>query len=201
MKRFAIVSGICATFLMGAALTVVAQDEHRDENNTTRQDRQDQSRPADRQDQARPADRQNEERPRQADEDRRNENRQSGDRHDTTPQGERHEEVQSGDRHDRPNGEHAAHRYERPQGREQRHIEDRDFQAHFGREHRFRPGRVEVIEGRPQFYYGGYTFMLADPWPAGWAYDSDDCYIDYVDGEYYLFNIRYPGMRVLVYIM
>jgi len=200
MKRFAIVFGIAASFLLGAALTVAAQDEHRDENNAKQEH----------QDQAKPAERQNEERPKQADEDRRNEdrrnedkrneNRQAGERHDTTPQGEKHEEVQSGDRHDRPNGEHAEHRYARPQG-EQRHIADNEFHAHFGREHHFRPGRVQVVEGRPQFYYSGYTFILADPWPVDWAYDSDDCYIDYMDGDYYLFNIRYPGVRILLYIL
>ena len=37
--------------------------------------------------------------------------------------------------------------------------------------------------GRPQFQYGGYSFVLADAWPADWSYD-DDCYIDYIDGEF-----------------
>ncbi len=195
MKRFAIVTGICASFLLGAAMTAVAQDEHRDENA---------ARPAQqepRQDQARPDDRPNGERPKQADEDRRNEdrrnenrpqeNRQSGDRRDMTPQGEgRQQDVQSGDRHDRPAGrEHG------------RHIADNDFRVHFGRDHRFAPGRLQVVNGRSQFIYGGYTFVLVDGWPADWAYDSDDCYVDYIDGDYYLFNVRYPGVRILLLVL
>ncbi len=189
MKRFVIVTGICASFLLGAAMIAVAQDEHRDENAV----RPAQQEPP--QDQARPDDRPNGERPKQADEDRRNENRaqenrQSGDRRDMTPQGEgRQPNVQSGDRHDRP------------QGREHgRHIADNDFRAHFGREHRFAPGRVQVVDGRSQFIYGGYTFVLVDAWPAGWAYDADDCYVDYIDGDYYLFNVRFPGVRVLLLV-
>jgi len=190
MKRFAIVTGICASFLLGAALTVVAQDEHKDENSA----RPEHQEP--RQDQAKPDEHPNGERPKQADEDKRNEerpaeNQQSGDRRDMAPQSEGHpQNAQSGDRHDRPEGrEHG------------RHIADNDFRAHFGREHRFAPGRVQVVNGRSQFAYGGYTFALVDAWPAGWAYDSDDCYVDYVDGDYYLFNVRFPGVRILLMVL
>jgi hypothetical protein len=55
--------------------------------------------------------------------------------------------------------------------------------------------RPEVVEGRPRFQYGGYTFVLVDPWPPAWAY-SDDCYIDDVDGQYFLFNTRHPEARL-----
>jgi hypothetical protein len=55
--------------------------------------------------------------------------------------------------------------------------------------------RPEVVEGRPRFQYGGYTFVLVDPWPPAWAY-SDDCYIDDVDGQYFLFDMRHPEARL-----
>jgi len=34
----------------------------------------------------------------------------------------------------------------------------------------------------------------------GWAY-TDDVYIDFIDGEYYMFNLRHPGVRVAVTVL
>ena len=98
-------------------------------------------------------------------------------------------EVQQEERHDQErHDEHA------------RRISDEHFRAHFGREHHFAVRHVEVVEGRPHFAYGGYNFEIAQPWPGGWAY-TDDCYIDFVDGGYYMFNLRHPGVRVAVTVL
>jgi hypothetical protein len=86
--------------------------------------------------------------------------------------------------------------YARSGGDRGRIPEDR-FRAQFGREHHFAMHRPEVVDGRPRFQYGGYTFVLVDPWPPAWAY-SDDCYIDYVDGEYFLFDTRHPEARLVL---
>ena len=206
MKRFAMVAGICASFLLGATATAVAQDEHKDERpNAAPQDRQEPARP---QEQARPGDRPNQDRPNQdrpsndrQNEDRRNQEPQSGDRHDKTPQseGRQPQEPQDHDRHmqDHPsNQEHGRG----PEG-QQRRIPGRDFQAHFGRPHHFAVGHLQTYQGRPSFAYSGYTFVLVQAWPAGWVYDDDDCYIDYVDGDYWLFNVMYPGQRVELFIV
>ena len=209
MKRLTVVSGICASFVLGIGMTAVAQgqDEHRNDKN-------------DKQDQARPEERQKQE-------------PQSGDRKNTTPQseGRQNQEPQSGDRHpqtrqndrqmqqpqERPNmekpqeREQGRHEQARPQGQvqggakehggNQRRIPDRDFHAHFGREHHFAPGRVQVYGGRPQFTYSGFVFALVEPWPVAWAYDDDDYYIDYVDDEYWLYSLRYPGVRLELIIV
>jgi hypothetical protein len=79
-------------------------------------------------------------------------------------------------------------------------IPDDRFRANFGREHSFHPPHPEVVSGRPQFQYGGYSFVMVDAWPADWAY-TDDCYIDYIDGEYFLFDLRHPGVRIALTIM
>ncbi len=79
------------------------------------------------------------------------------------------------------------------------HIPDQQFHAHFGREHTFRANTV-IVSGQPQFQYGGYSFQLVDAWPAGWAY-TDDCYIDYIDGEYFLFDLLHPGVQVAVFVV
>jgi hypothetical protein len=192
MKRFAIVGGICTSFLLVAALAAVGQDEHKDDHpSAAPQDRQEQPKT---QDQARPEDRQNQDRPNQdrPGEDRKNQEPQSGDRHDKAPQseGRQPQEPQSGDRHmqDQQHG----------QGRR---IPDKDFHAHFGQPHRFAVGHLQTYQGRPSFAYSGYTFVLVQPWPAGWVYDDNDCYIDYVDGDYWLFNVLYPGVRVELFVV
>jgi hypothetical protein len=79
------------------------------------------------------------------------------------------------------------------------HIPDDKFRAHFGRNHTFRASTV-IVSGQPQFQYGGYSFELVDAWPVGWAY-TDDCYIDYIDGEYFLFDLLHPGIQVAVIVV
>ena len=84
--------------------------------------------------------------------------------------------------------------------RKSAHIPDEKFRAQFGREHHFAVRRPVMVEGAPGFFYGGYSFVLVDAWPAEWAYD-DDCYVDYVDGEYFLFDLRHPGVRIALMVV
>jgi hypothetical protein len=61
-----------------------------------------------------------------------------------------------------------------------------------------------MYDGYPRFDYGGYSFILVDPWPANWPpdwYDSDDLYIDYDSDGYYLFNRAFPGIGLAVAII
>ncbi len=57
-----------------------------------------------------------------------------------------------------------------------------------------------IYMGYPRFAYGGFSFMLVDPWPEYWAedwYATDDVYIAY-DNGYYLYDRRYPGVGLAV---
>ena len=78
------------------------------------------------------------------------------------------------------------------------------YQRRFGDRHVFRLHTRPVIEnGYPRFRYGGYSFIMVDPWPSFWAddwYDSDDVYIDYDDG-YYLHDRRYPDVAVALTVV
>jgi hypothetical protein len=130
MKRFAVVGSVCVAFLLGGAMTALAQDEHKDEH------------------------------------------------HDDARQEERHDE-------------HAA---------EHKRIDDAHFRAHFGHNHHFAIKHVTIVEGRPHFAYGGYNFEIVDAWPAGWSYD-DNCYIDFVDGGYFLFDLAHPGIRISIMVL
>jgi hypothetical protein len=80
------------------------------------------------------------------------------------------------------------------------HIPDNQFHAHFGRQHTFVVKQTVMVQGQPQFQYGGYTFIISQPWPTGWAY-TDDCYIDYIDGEYFLFDLLHPGVQVMLVVV
>jgi hypothetical protein len=235
MKRIAIVSGICASLLLGAALLAAAQDEHKNEKQGAppavpqeRQEKpQDQARPMERQNQnqqpqnmERPNEnRQGQEKQNQQNQDRQRQDQQNVERQRQDQQNqERRGEVRpkenqqnnghersEGNRQDqaRPEGQPRGQEHAREERREaeRRRIPDNDFREHFGREHRFAPGRVQIFEGRPRFFYSGYTFELLDPWPMDWSYDEDDCYVDYIDDSYWLFNYRHPGERVAVIIL
>ena len=78
------------------------------------------------------------------------------------------------------------------------------FSLYFGSEHSFRiRSRPTIFMGYPRFQYGGFSFMLVDPWPEYWAenwYDTDDLYIDYDDG-YYLYNRRHPGVGLAITVV
>jgi hypothetical protein len=228
MKRLLVIGGIYASLQLGAAGTAFAQDDHKNDRQQTAQpeNRHDQARP---QEPARPEDRRNQE-PQSGNrhettpqsEGRPEQQPQSGDRHPQTRENDRQKQPQDRQDQDRQNPERPnmqkpqereqeRHDQPRPEAREQgrverphenrRRIPDSDFHAHFGREHRFAPKRVQVYEGRPQFNYGGYVFEIVEVWPAGWGYDDDDYYIDYVDDEYWLYSFRHPGVRLELIII
>src|SRR5271156_4704459 len=73
-------------------------------------------------------------------------------------------------------------------------IPDDRFRANFGSGHNFHMGNPVLVGGYSRFQYGGFWFGFVQPWPSGWYY-TDDVYIDYVDGGYYMYNPYYPGAR------
>lgn len=79
-------------------------------------------------------------------------------------------------------------------------IPDKDFKSHFGKQHTFVINRPTIVEGQPRFQYSGYWFVISDPWPAGWAY-TDSCYVDYIDGEYFLFDLAHPGVQIALVVV
>jgi hypothetical protein len=87
----------------------------------------------------------------------------------------------------------------RPAGKSAR-IPDDKFHSNFGRGHKFAVQRTTISGGQSGFVYGGYSFVFVDAWPADWAY-SDDCYVDYIDGEYFLFDLLHPGVRIALFVV
>jgi len=84
------------------------------------------------------------------------------------------------------------------------HIPDAKFKADFGRQHSFTANRViiqtTIVPRQTQFVASGVTFVFLDPWPSAWLF-TDECYIEYVDDEYFLFDDLHPGVRVALLVV
>ena len=57
-----------------------------------------------------------------------------------------------------------------------------------------------MVGGYSRFQYGGFWFGFVEPWPMGWYY-TDQVYVDYIDGGYYLCNPLYPSVRVAISVV
>lgn len=83
-------------------------------------------------------------------------------------------------------------------------IPQASFNLHFGVGNWFRiQSQPVIVDGYPRFQYGGYSFMMVDPWPGNWTanwYAADDVYVGYNDG-YYLYNRQYPGEAIAVRVV
>lgn len=118
---------------------------------------------------------------------------------------ERHDQAQP-DRQDqkRPNDSRQDQERHDQAARDEhanaRRIDDAHYRAHFGADHHFAIHHVQRINGREGFSYGGYQFAFAQPWPGGWSY-NDNCYIEFVDGQYYLYDLSHPGIRIMLVVL
>ncbi len=61
-------------------------------------------------------------------------------------------------------------------------------------------GNPQIVDGYSRFQYGGYWFGFVQPWPVGWYY-TDDVYVYYINGAYYLCNPSYPGDQVAISVV
>jgi hypothetical protein len=95
---------------------------------------------------------------------------------------------------------HPEEQGERREGKEGGRIPEDRFRANFGRQHTFQVGRPVIVAGAPRFQYGGYWFVIVQPWPVGWAY-TDVVYIDYIDGGYYLLSPVHPGIQISINVL
>src|ERR1700726_3828944 len=211
MRAFRLVNfGILATLIASSAV-LYAQDEKPQENKPRQEEpkqaepsreakpesRQDEMKPP-RQDEAKPA------RPEQQEHPQEQRPGEKPSREETRPAQQEPSRPEAGRQE---SGRQDAGRQEagqqqghaRPAGRSGRIPDDR-FRAQFGRGHTFRAQHPVVVEGQPRFEYGGYTFVLVDAWPQDWAY-TDDCYIDDVDGDYFLYDLLHPGMRIALFVV
>jgi hypothetical protein len=84
------------------------------------------------------------------------------------------------------------------------YIPQASFGLHFGIGNWFRiQSQPIIVGGYPRFQYGGYSFLMVDPWPSNWAenwYAADDVYVGF-DNGYYLYNRQYPGEAIAITVV
>jgi hypothetical protein len=83
-------------------------------------------------------------------------------------------------------------------GSEHGRISEAHYSASFGSGHSFHVNRGDYDHRR--FQYGGYSFGFVDAWPVAWGY-SDDVYVVYADGGYYMYDAFHPGLRISINIL
>jgi hypothetical protein len=193
MRAFRFLNLAILSVLVASSAVLYAQDEKQQENKPPQQEEPKRQAEPQRheepkqQEEARPAGKQDEMKaPRQE---------------ESRPSNEKRQEPNSGDRsrEQMQAGRQEGQAHGRPAGKSAR-IPDERFRAQFGRSHTFVAQRPVVVEGQPRFQYGGYTFVLVDEWPAEWTY-TDDVFIDYVDGDYFLYDLAHPGIRIALFVI
>lgn len=132
---------------------------------------------------------------RHEDHERREARERQEERHEAHERHEAEERHEAHERHEAREREHERHM----EYVEHRRIAEANWHAHFGREHRF-IYRPVIVEGRPRFHYGGYWFVVARPLPPGWRY-TDEVYVDYIDGGYYMCSPVHPGVHISIDIL
>jgi hypothetical protein len=78
-------------------------------------------------------------------------------------------------------------------------IPDDRYRASFGSGHTFHVNRAEFAGGPGRFQYGGYSFITVDPWPVAWLY-TDNVYVEYLNGGYFLCDPIHPGVFLSINI-
>ena len=208
MRAFRFLNLAILSMLVASSAVLYAQDEKQQEQKPPRQEepkRQEDAKPASRQDEmkpprqeeAKPASRQDEMKPpRQEEAKPAQQDKQEQKRDEKQPREQMNtREMNNGRQETAPHQEGHA----RPAGKSA-HIPDEKFHAQFGRDHVFKVQRPVAVEGGQGFVYGGYSFVLVDAWPPDWAY-TDDCYVDYIDGEYFLIDMFHPGVRIALMVV
>jgi hypothetical protein len=78
-------------------------------------------------------------------------------------------------------------------------IPDAKFRASFGSGHTFHVNRSDWASGSGRFQYGGYWFNAVQPWPVAWLY-TDNVYVDFLNGGYFLCDPVHPGVYISINI-
>jgi hypothetical protein len=78
-------------------------------------------------------------------------------------------------------------------------IPEAKFRSSFGSGHTFHVNRSNWAGGSGRFQYGGYWFNAVDPWPVAWLY-TDNVYVDFLNGGYFLCNPVHPGVYISINI-
>jgi hypothetical protein len=213
MKALGVISTTALFLFLGASVPVFAQEEHHEE--AAKPEKQQEAKPAQHQEQAKPAKQEEQAKPEkqqeQANSAKQEEQKQAKGQQEQQQKQQQAKQVKqeeggkaAGQQHaQRTPAEEKRQRAEpalRLSARSEGRIPDERFRSNFGREHEFRIGSPRLVDGYSRFQYGGFWFGFVQPWPVTWYY-TDDVYVDFIDGGYYLCNPYYPGDRVAISVV
>ena len=196
MKVLGVISTTALLLLFGATVPAYAQEDHHDQDAKPEKQEQ-QAKPAKQEEAAKPAKQEEAAKPVKQEEQAKPEK-----------QAQRTEQAKQEDRGNtagRQRVQRSAEEEQRQRAvpalrlsvRTESRIPDDRFRSNFGREHHFRIGSPTMVYGYSRFQYGGFWFGFVQPWPDD-LYYTDDVYVDYIDGGYYLCNPYYPGVQIAI---
>jgi hypothetical protein len=224
MKAVGVISTTVLFLLIGYAVPAYAQDEHHEEKAKPAQQEEkakpaqheEQAKPAKQEEQAKPQEHQaqakkqeQEAKPAKHEQKAQTEKRQSSAKlvkQQQQAKPEKQQQQAKSTNHERPERSASDEKRQRSEpalrlsARGEGRIPDDRFRANFGEEHTFVIREPVIVGGFSRFQYGGFWFGFVNPWPADWYY-TDNVYVDYIDGGYYLCNPYYPGARVSISVV
>jgi len=188
-------------FLLTAAIVPVYAQEHQQEKQP--EQKQQQTKPAQHEQQTKPAKQtqqaQHQQPAKPAQQQRQHATRQPQAKAVQRPQQAQHQQqAKPGQQQQRGQEQQRASRGARPAAGHG-NIPEAKFRSSFGSGHRFHVNSSEFANGAGRFQYGGYWFNVVDPWPVGWLY-TDDVYVDYLNGGYFLCDPVHPGVYISINI-
>ena len=223
MKVLGVISTTALLLLLGATVPAYAQEDHHDQDAKPRESKRKQAKPAKQEEAAKPVKQEEQAKPERQQEAKAPKQEQQAKpanqaeaakpaKHEEQAKSEKQsQQTEQAKQEDRGNTA-GRQRVQRSAEEEQRQravpalrlsvrtesrIPDDRFRSNFGREHHFRIGSPTIVGGYSRFQYGGFWFGFVQPWPDDWYY-TDDVYVDYIDGGYYLCNPYYPGVQVAI---
>src|ERR1700728_3958254 len=212
MKVLGVISTTAMFLLLGAAIPAFAQEEHHEEaakpaehEEAAKPAKQEEAKPA-KQEEAKPEKQESQAKPAKQEEQAKAKPEKQAEAKPAKQEEQAKSEKQEGrgntaGQHGQPTRSAAEQQKQRSEpalrlsARSSARIPDAQFSANFGSEHTFVINQPVMVGGFSRFQYGGFWFGFENPWPAGWYY-TDNVYVDYIDGGYYLCNPYYPGARV-----
>jgi hypothetical protein len=212
MKVLGVISTAALLLMLGGAIPAYAQEERHEEAAKPEKQQEEKAKPA-KQEEAKPAKQEQQAKPAKQEQQAKSEKQQEAKpaKQEEAKSAKQEKQVMQGE-----GGKAAGQRHaQRTPDEEKRQrdvpalrlsvrgegrIPDDRFRANFGREHNFRIGEPVMVSGFSRFQHGGFWFGFIQPWPVDWYY-TDDVYVDYVDGEYYLINPSYPEARVSISVV
>jgi hypothetical protein len=206
MKAGGVIGTTVLFLLIGFAVPTFAQDEHQEDKAKPAQ-QEDKAKPPQHEEQAKPAKQEEQAKPaKQQEQAKPQEHQAQANKQEQEAKPEKQQEQARSNNHQRPERSASDEKRQRAEpalrlsARGEGRIPDDRFRANFGEEHTFVIDQPVMVGGFSRFQYGGFWFGFVNPWPADWYY-TDNVYVTYIDGGYYLCNPYYPGARVSISVV